>query len=210
VEEALAEGDDGGGGAGLEVCGLADPEDVVVDVFEALGVEADDPGLRIQGGGEGADGIQVDGADLAEVLSEDEVGFEAGKECGVEGVEGGEGGELGSDGCIDLGGCGGGRGLLRGQNRDGIQAAWEVTFVRAADQEGSSADEAQDLGGGGEEADDAHTVGVSGLVRGGTVVGWNGGTPSAPGTGVNQMVAGFFQTTPAGTRYNGISWRTRP
>ena len=66
----------------------ADGEDVVEDGLDGRRVERDDLRLWGEGGGELLDGFQVDRADVAEVLCDDEVWAEVGDGLEVEFVEG--------------------------------------------------------------------------------------------------------------------------
>lgn len=116
VVEAFAQADDGVLGALFAVQGAAHGQDVVEDGFDGLGVEADDLRRFGQAGGDGADGCEVNGADFAEVLGQDDIRSERGEAVGKQGVKrlgalrAGEGFAHLLVDCCGLGGCDPGRG----------------------------------------------------------------------------------------------------
>lgn len=141
AEEALAEGDHGEVGAdgpGRSE-GIADAEEIIEDVLDGRWIEGDHSGWTGEGAREALDGRQVDGADFAEILGQDEVGSERGEERLVHGVQGLSGLEGLLDGGVDRGGVG--RHVHRavgrevgpdpggGEDGDGVDGGWEVTLM---------------------------------------------------------------------------------
>src|ERR1700730_385876 len=73
---------------GIAAAGFfADPEDVAPDVAEVLGIEAKDLGALSGAGKGGGEGIGRSGADVAQILSDDEIGCEVFEGFSVHGVE---------------------------------------------------------------------------------------------------------------------------
>ena len=102
-EHALAEPRDGFDGLLLEADSAADGVDVVEHTLERLRVEAEDLGAGRERIGDTTDCLQIDRADLAEILREDQIGPEGAEERLVHGVEGDSGSELLADAGVDGG-----------------------------------------------------------------------------------------------------------
>ena len=135
--------------------GFADAEMVIENVLDGVGVEAQNGRLGVHAADGFLDRSEIDGADVAEILSDDHIGRKCGELFNINGVERCRtGAELLANLSIDLGRIGGGN-ALGGEDGAIADFAGEITLVRAADEAIGGADGAENFGCGREQADDA-------------------------------------------------------
>ena len=146
-------------GAGFGAGELGEVEEVLMNVGDGVRGHPEDFGFVGEGGEGAVDFVAGGGADLAEVLGEDDGGGEFAEELFVEGVEALAGAELGADGDVDFAERHGFDGKCAVDD-DGFVADFGrvIAFVGDADDVVSQAERAGEFGGGGEEGDDAELV----------------------------------------------------
>jgi len=124
-------------------------------------IEADDadgaPIIGPHGVGDPLHMGEIDRAYRAQVLSEDEVGAQTFEEGIIDVIERLAAGERFTDGPIDGGGICIVWRALGGEHWECPNGDGRIALVRAADEEGLAADDAEHLGGGREETDDPWT-----------------------------------------------------
>src|SRR5690606_14142362 len=134
-------------------------QNVVEDILHRLRIEAEHPRRWREPRRHLPHGLDVDRADFAQVLSENDVRAEVGEHLCVERVERVTRCELPADLAIDLG-WRGIEGLLACEGRDTLDALGKIALVRAPDEADARVigpgEQAERLGGGWEKADDSH------------------------------------------------------
>jgi hypothetical protein len=139
--------------------GPRDPQDVVPNVVEPLGVQVDDAYVvHREPGDSGLHVIQGNGAHIAEVLRDDHVGPRFPELLHVDLVDRQHVLEHVADGLVDRPAAGKRADPGGSQHGDVLDAGRVVALVRATDEIVLRAQGADDLGGTREEGDDAHSI----------------------------------------------------
>lgn len=140
-EEAFSQGDHGpiAGGAPIGAEGVGDPEEIIQNILDGRWIEREHPGWTGEGARQTLNRRKIDGADVAEVLGQNEIGLERGQQGLVHCVQGFARGERFPDGLVDSARVGGGIdgsggvdvGSDPGGGQDGAgrDLGWEVTFM---------------------------------------------------------------------------------
>lgn len=107
-EEAFPEGDHGpiARCPPLGAEGLGDPEEIIENILDGRWIEREHPGWTGEGARQTLNGRQIDGADVAEVLGQNEVGLEGREQPLVHRIQGFSRAKRCADGLVDSEGVG--------------------------------------------------------------------------------------------------------